>query len=325
LASIKSIPARDQIILEVRNKNTTGVPDEIGVFNLTTHTETKWDVLSSALREAPATAFGSQADWAPSVGKLLYATHGSVHLVSRDGTSTELHLQMPGKLAALDGMTAYALSSDGKQVAYLLYTRDLGERQADGFGKLYDDLMYQKIEGSPPTSIWRDGFVISPAWRPDGAAIAHTDSDHNLVVSDLSGRTLWSFHPGPAPRAGSIPDYINEIRWDPTGKRLAFLMGSPIPRIYIVNADGSESRVVEFRNSDLSIRSFAWSPDGREFVFRSEAGSKCNYTALGYKFETGNFPCIYSRNLFTADVDGSHLTKVTSNPDYEFGELFWIQ
>jgi Tol biopolymer transport system component len=150
------------------------------------------------------------------------------------------------------------------------------------------------------------------------------------VVSDLSGRTLWSFHPGPAPSAGSIADYIQEIRWDPSGKHLAFLMGVPIPKIYVVNADGSATKMVEFDNliginRDLSIRSFAWSPDGRQFVFRSEAGSKCNYLALGYKFETGSFPCIYSRDLFTADVDGSHLTKVTSEPDYEFGELFWIQ
>jgi Tol biopolymer transport system component len=149
-----------------------------------------------------------------------------------------------------------------------------------------------------------------PAWRPDGAAIAHTDSDHNLEVSDLQGRTLWSFHPGPAPRAGSVADYIDEIRWDPSAKRLAFLMAG---RIYVVNADGSHLQAIEFHNFvgvdlGLSIRSFAWSPDGRQFVFRSEAGKKCNYAALAYKFDTGSFPCIFSRNVFTAAVDGSHLT-----------------
>ena len=330
LASIKRIPPGDQIVLEVRNNNKIDVSNEIGVFNLTTHQEAKWDVLSGALREMAATQFGPQSDWAPRAGKLLYATRSSLHLVSRDGTAAELHPQMPGTLKALDGMTAYALSADGQRVAYLLYTRDIGERQPDGFGKLYMDLMVQQIAGSAPKSIWRDGFVLNPAWRPDGAAIAHTDSDHNLVVSDLDGRTLWSFHPGPAPSDASVADHIDEIRWDPTGKRLAFLMGSPIPRIYVVNADGSDMKVVEFRNflgaaRDLSIRSFAWSPDGRQFVFRSEAGSKCNYLALGYKLETGSFPCIFSRDLFTADVDGSHVTKVTSEPDYVFGELFWIQ
>jgi ankyrin repeat protein len=335
LPAIKSIPVDDQIVLEVRNKNTDGVPNEIGVFNLTRHTEAKWDVVSDALREIPAVAFGSQADWARGSGKLLYATTRSVHLISREGTASELRLQMPGKLFALQGMTAYALSADGQRVAYMLYTRDIGEREPDRYGKLYTDLMYQRIEGSPPISLWNDqSVVLRPAWRPDGAAIAHTDSEQNLVVSDLNGRTLWSFHPGPVPQAGSIAGMIagdiNEIRWDPSGKRLAYLMGLPIPHIYVVNADGSGNKPIEFHGflvsgKDLSIRSFAWSPDGHRFVFRTDAGKRCNYTGVGYKIETGNFPCIYSKNLFIADVDGSHLTKITPTPDYDSGELFWIQ
>jgi hypothetical protein len=336
LGFIKRIPDRDQVVLEVRNKNTIGVPNEIGVFNLTAHTESKWDVLTDALRERPATDFGgSEADWSPGAAKLLYATRSSVHWVSRDGNSTELHLQMPGKLNAPDGitsgMTAYALAADGERVAYVLYTRPIGAPPPGGFGKLYRDLMVQDTKGSPPISVWNDGaLVLGPAWRPDGAAIAHTDADNKLVVSDLSGRILWSFHPGPPPRPGSVADYIEEIRWDPRGNRLAFLMGSPTQKIYIVNADGSATKVVEFRDrlgisADSSIRSFAWSPDGQKFVFRSEAGKSCNYTALAYKFETGDFPCIFSRDLFTADIDGSHLSKVTHKPDYDFGELFWIQ
>jgi WD40 repeat protein len=254
----------------------------------------------------------------------------SVHLVSRDGTAVELSLQMPGGLKSLDGMTAYSLSPDGQQLAYLLYTRDRTEVQEDKRGKLYNDLMIQKTEGSPPVSIWRDGFVLRPAWRPDGAAIAHTDSDSNLVLSDLAGKTLWSFHPGPPSKPASVADFIQEIRWDPSGKRLAFLMGSPIPNIYLVNADGTGTKPTEFHNllgmdRELSIRNFAWSPDGRRFALRVEADSKCNYAAIGFKFETGHFPCIYSRNLIVVDVDGSHLTKVTPTPDFDSGELFWIQ
>ena len=65
--------------------------------------------------------------------------------------------------------------------------------------------------------------------------------------------------------------------------------------------------------------------NGQQFAFRAEADSKCNYAALGFKFQTGNFPCIYSRNLFTANIDGTHLNKVTPTPDFDSGELFWIQ
>lgn len=329
LPSIQVIPPHDQIILEVRDKGTFGALNEIGVFNLTTHSESRWDILGNALREVPARQFGAYADWAPS-GQLLYATQSSVHLVSRDGTTVELHLNMLGGLKSLDGMTAFALSPNAQQIAYLLYARDMSETQEDKRGKLYKDLMIQKTKGSPPVSIWRDGSVIRPAWRPDGGAIAHTDSDSNLVLSDLTGKTLWYFHPGPGSKSNSVADYIQEIRWDPSGKRLAFLMGSPVPKIYLANADGTGTKAIEFHNllgmdRDLSIRSFAWSPNGQQLALRAEADSKCNTAALGFKFETGNFPCIYSRNLFTVNLDGSHLNKVTSAPDFDSGELFWIQ
>jgi hypothetical protein len=334
LSFVKSIPAHDQIVLEVRFKNRTGVPNEIAVLDLTTGNESKWDVLGDALHEIPATAFGSQAAWAPAARKLLYATNKSAYLVSTDGSARELHLQMPGTVSLFDGMSSYAISADGLQVAYTLLIRDKSQKsqiQGDSLGRLYTDLMVQRSEGSSPVSIWNDGSsMLSAAWRPDGAAIAHTDSNNNLVVSDLGGKTLWSLHAGPAHQDGGIADVIREIHWDPTGKRLAFLMGFPIPNVFVVNADGTGVKTVDFRNvfgtdRDLSIAKFAWSPDGRKFVFRSLSGTKCNYLALGYKIQTGHFPCIYSWSLTTADADGSHMSKAIASPDFEFGELFWIQ
>jgi WD40 repeat protein len=334
LSSIQSIPPRDQIVLEVRIKFDESARNEIGVFDLTTHNETKWDVLNEVASEEPPLANTAHADWSPTIGRLLFATQQSVRLISRDGTVTELHPKMPGTVESRFGMLKmgqYALSTDGKTMAYVLYMRDQNDKESDRFGKLYMDLMYQQTEGSPPVSVWNDQSpVLRPTWRPDGAAIAHTNSDNNLVVSDLSGKILWSFHPGPPSSAGSTADYIDEIRWDPSGKRLAFLMGFPIRHLYVVNADGGGNQVVEFHGSlglqkDLSVLSFAWSPDGKKFVLRVGAGKECNYAGgLGYKFETGHFPCIYAKSLLTADVDGSHLIAV-SKSDYEFGELFWIQ
>ena len=105
---------------------------------------------------------------------------------------------------------------------------------------------------------------------------------------------------------------------------------APIPKMYLVNADGTGTKPLEFHNlpgidRELSIRSFAWSPDGRRFALRAEADSKCNTAATGFKFETGNFPCIYSRNLLVVHVEGSYLTRVTPTPDFDSGDLFWIQ
>jgi hypothetical protein len=49
LADVKALPPHHRIILEVRNKNQVDVPNEIGIFDLTTHTESRWDVLETAL------------------------------------------------------------------------------------------------------------------------------------------------------------------------------------------------------------------------------------------------------------------------------------
>jgi hypothetical protein len=57
----------------------------------------------------------------------------------------------------------------------------------------------------------------------------------------------------------------------------------------------------------------------------SPAVVTCNYSALGHKFNTGEFPCIYSTNLFTSNADGTNLKKVLAKADYDMGELFWIQ
>jgi Tol biopolymer transport system component len=238
---------------------------------------------------------------------------------------------MPGQLAPLDGMSYYALSADGSMVTYSLQARDRRNTQQDAAGKLYTSLMYQSIVGSEPVSIWTD-YAVIPAWRPDGAAVAHTTSDQDLVISDLSGHTLLSIHPGPPHKASSLSDNITEIRWDPNGKRLAFIMGIlSEAKLYLVNADGSDLRAVVFRDSgkherNVPIYHFAWSPDGHKLVFRTTylAGKKCNYD-ISYKLGTGSFPCAIGSNLFTSDADGTNLNRITSKFDYGDGELFWIQ
>ena len=140
-----------------------------------------------------------------------------------------------------------------------------------------------------------------------------------------------SIHPGPHDKEGDLTDGILELRWDPSGQRFAFNMGTE-RQLLVMNADGSELRAVQFKllgfiPQHLPVPSFAWSPDGRKFVFRSpyRATDICNYLAIGYRFETGSFPCVHGRNLFTSNVDGSELTRISHDFGYGMGELFWIR
>lgn len=334
LPVIRQLPDQRHLAIVVRlGVLTPGASREIDVFDLTTDSEFRWDVLNQTMRDLPPRRPGSFAARAANAGRLFYASSHSAHFVYRNGATEVLHLQMPPNMwAPLDGMSSYAISPDGSKVAYVLYGRDKSD-------KLYTDLMVQDTSGSTPVSVWNDGAtVLEPAWRPDARAIAHTDRNNDLVVSDMHGRVLWSIHPADILRhsasrsvlAKTVSQFVRHIQWDPTGRRVAFLMGAPEVRLYVVNSDGTGLHSIAFRNvfgltKHPEIDTFAWSPDARQLLISAVSTSICNYTALGYKFETGEFPCIYGRDLYLSDSDGGHFRKVSPAPSFEVGDLLWIQ
>ncbi|SRR6266404_4618279 len=326
LPLLKSIPLHDQIVLEVRSDGRTVTP-EIGIFDLTTRAESKWDLSPEVFSGINPSGTVQHASWAPGIQSLLYARSDRVLLLTKTGTATELRLRMPGQLQPLEGMSSYVVSPDGQAVTYFLYTRDRAN-------KLYMDLMVQSTEGSEPVSISKGIVPFSLDWNYDNSKIAYATGEGDIIIVDRYGKKIQSIHPGPhpgsRPKFGDISDLILHVRWDPKGDRLAFLMGDP-RRIFVINMDDKDLRAVEYRAAGITdhgfdIYSFAWSPDGRQFAFRSnyQAREKCNYN-LGYKFDTGKFPCLTGENLFTSNVDGSNLKKVTPKFDYVSGELFWVQ
>jgi Tol biopolymer transport system component len=328
LPSIKTIPSNHKIVIEVRAYvNRADSMNEIALYDLTEDTERLWNVAPLAVREAPPPGKTRQAGWAPGARKLFYATSASLHLISLDGSDETLTLKMPGGLQAPRGMTSYAVSPDGTRLMYLLVVRDPTDRQEDRAGRLYNAVMVQPVTGELPVAMWSDeGYRSVHSWSPNGELVARTDSDGNLMVSDLQGQSRNLTQQAKAPSGLNIGSDVTDVRWSPDGRKIGYIQGGQ--HLTIVNPDGTDSKVVEFRNGhgpSLAVRAFSWSPDSSRFVFRAEGASQCDRSAVGYKIETGEFPCTISFDVFTAKTDGTDVKKISHHSDPFFGELFWIQ
>jgi WD40 repeat protein len=327
LPALKAIPPNDEVVLEVGPPNGQQYTG-IRILDLTRAKAYAWD-LPTEVMDGPAPQGVQRASWSPNAQELLFAKLNEAYLISKTGHAGPLVIQMPGKLKPFEGVETPTLSFDGRFIAYYLYTRDAGDPQPDGFGRLYVDLMYQPIEGAQPTSLMREVRPSSLAWSPNGEKLACATFDGQVIVLDRGGGPRATLQIGAPPDARGMPQgSVFTMRWSPDGRRIGLVYASRSgSSLYTVRPDGTDLRQVKFASPAVDLKSFSWSPDGSRLVFRSyfEGSKTCNYAALGYKIDTGEFPCIYGTNLFTSNADGTNLRKVFAKPDYDMGELFWIQ
>src|SRR5262247_518977 len=126
----------------------------------------------------------------------------------------------------------------------------------------FDDLMAIKRIGDAQIS-------------PDGSRVAYvvSDVDKNL---NRGKRSVWA-----VPTSGGSPQQLitsdkNDFspRWSADGKWIAFLSTRDgAPQIYVVGADGSNSRKVT--SAPEGVSEFIWSPDGKMFAFTTDVYPDC--------------------------------------------------
>lgn len=348
LLGISQLPASAPLILEARTETQAKRGyhpgrNRIVIFEPAKHRELRWEIENDVFgRLAPN---GPQrATWSPARGQLLYGSQSKAVLFDRNGMAREISLLLPGHVNDLEGVEAYSLSPDGRSLAYILYTRDSLDKQTDPAGKLYRDLLLQDMDGTRLEDLRReiDGRPQSVTWNSKGDRIAYATMSGTIEIIDRNGVRHLSITPSEkVPRKSAntlsqmVEGSIHSMAWDPSGERLAFSMGQ---HLYAMNADGTDIGRVRLRtrgmlgeheisDKDAEILSFAWSPDGRQFVLRStyDSPQRCDYSALGTKIQRGSFPCDRGSRLFTSRVDGSAFEAI-SDVEYVFlSQLFWIQ
>jgi TolB protein len=234
--------------------------------------------------------------WSPDGSKLVFESVTgnafNLYVVNADGTG--LH-QVTTSTNRTDVQPAW--SPDGTQI---VFSRQI----MDGTGAIWiiheDGTHLRRITGDRSQN-------SHPSWSPDGSLIAF-ESDRS------GGHDLYLMTPGGNHKRDitNTSDVQEENpNWSPDGTRIAFdscpAPSYPCPggtvdyNVFVMNADGSG--LTQLTTSPAIDAAPAWSPNGNQIVFRSDA--------------TGN------TEIYAMRLDGSEFRKLTGglaggvDPDWQ--------
>jgi hypothetical protein len=359
IPTIRELPKTGHIVLNIQTDVLSGdavrlsdgsTAVEIGVFDLDKKNESKWIPENSISMHVDGSCAicTMRASWNANSRQLFLALKEQAYVIADNGVGTAINLKMPGASLPYIQAKNFAIGSDGQQIAFTVSARDEAEKfsvEGDSlaykYGKLYEDLDYESTQGSAPIRIAPGHPGTSLAWSPNGKYIAYGTSSvpaseiEGIVVVDLTGNIVTTARPVLSSKI--VGDkYVGNVRWSPDGKKIGFILsgewyedGKQIggkPAFYTVDADGQNLKAVKISDKDINVSAFAWSPSGEQIALRSDYDAKklCNFNVMFYA-QTGRQPCRDAELLYVSNSDGSGLKRISKDPLYRHGQLFWIQ
>lgn len=153
--------------------------------------------------------------------------------------------------ASYGGAGPFAVSPDGRRVAYIINHADLA---TNGYCRAL--VVNELQKAGPPTVLDRGGELIKIL-----------DVQRGFYLPSGATQTI-------------VP------AWSPDGRALAYLRrDNGVTQAWLANADGSGARAVS--RSSIDISAIGWSADGRRLLFGSRRGGAAADAALDREGQTG--------------------------------------
>jgi len=232
--------------------------------------------------------------WAPDATRISFTSVDDIWILN---TATMQARQLTDGAHAQMG----SWSPDGTRIVYDNFT---GEVQGEAWGDIY----VINADGSDPLNLTPGpARGAEPAWSPDGSQIAFirpVDGFADIWVMEADGSNAMKLTDLEALPTGLYHDAY-EPAWSPDGARIAFA-GPGMndgPRIWVMDADGSNLTMLTEYEPYYHAWRPSWSPDGTRIAFWAYKGF-----AEGPEM---------SYEIYVMDADGSNEVNLTNYAGYD--------
>jgi TolB protein len=172
----------------------------------------------------------------------------------------EIHQQQRGLRGVARTKLAFTSDRDGERIKGPVASRDI------------QNIYISDYDGANQTRITvQQSLHITPAWSPDGKAIAYTS--YGSGYPDIVVAMPYAGTPPQRPAKGTDRMHNFLPAWSPDGTKLAFMSNRDGDQeIYVVNRDGSGLRRLTHHPSiDVTP---TWAPSGNQIAFTSDRTGK---------------------------------------------------